>query len=178
MSSTVRIKPMWLNDIKSHLPSSWFGSIVCLSGSYFNKAWGENPYSKWPVTRKQKTNRAIIQPHQRNTWKQPALSIWKRLMKHYLQVSGLSRSITTPSYKWFPNHRGNHYTDTLKDKWECCHMQGQSQTSHNLGASSSPGDDCDTSGHSWAKHIRVPSFSFLNLNFSNLVHTAIYQMYV
>lgn len=50
-------------------------------------------------------------------------------MKHYLQVSGLSRSITTLSYKWFPNHRGNRYPGTLKDKWERRHMQGQSQTS-------------------------------------------------
>lgn len=109
------------------LLSSWFGSTVCLSG-YFNKACRENPYWKWPVTRTWKTNRAIIQLHQRNTWRQPALSIWKRLMKHYLQVSGLSCSITALNYKRFPNHRGNRYTDTLKDKWECCHMQGQSQS--------------------------------------------------
>lgn len=34
---------MWLSDIKFHLQSSRFGSTVCLCGSYFNKAWGENP---------------------------------------------------------------------------------------------------------------------------------------
>lgn len=120
----VIIKTMWLGDLEPHLHFSWLGSIVCLSVSYFNKAWGENPYWKWPVTRKEKTNTAIIQSHQRNTGKQPALSIWKKLMKHYLQVSRMSPSITTLSYKWFPYHRGNHSTDTLKNKWESCHMQG------------------------------------------------------
>lgn len=46
------IKLLWISDSKSHLPSSWFRSIVYLSGSYFNKAGGENSYWEWPVTRK------------------------------------------------------------------------------------------------------------------------------
>lgn len=81
---TVTTEATWLGDIKFHLQSSSFGSIAHLPDSYFNKAWGENPYWKWPATRKLKTNTVILQLCQRNARKPPALTIQKRLMKHYL----------------------------------------------------------------------------------------------
>lgn len=51
---------MWISDIKSHPPPSWFGSIVCLSGCYFNKAWGGESLLK--VTYNKKTENKQSDP--------------------------------------------------------------------------------------------------------------------
>lgn len=94
-------------------------------------------------------------------------------MKHYLQVSGLSRSITTLSYKWFPNHRENHYAGTLKDKWERCHMQGQSQTSQTTWLSLLPQEKM-ICGSRWAHLSEQYHSHFLSVNLSSLLYIPIY----
>lgn len=99
----------WLSDMEGCLPSSWFGSTVYLvvtlirpEGRLLTESgpWqGEDAQSHH------------TQLHQRKTWRQPALSTGKRLMKHYLWVSRLSSNIPALHDKWFPSHTGNHHTE-------------------------------------------------------------------